>query len=237
MRRDIEILPWRNTYLVGVRVYPASNRPYFLNKLGPEKGVFIRVGSTNRVADRIMQDQLQPTTRNESYDELPLTELDSEVIDFRAASECFAGVRKFKRRDLETLRLITTHQGKRCPTIGGVLLFGKNRLDQFPDAWIQAGRFNGIDRSHIQDHIELMDILPIAIEAAIAFVRKHDERRADLHNVRRVDRWYYPPMAVREAIVNAVVHADYSQQGSPIRISAFDDRLEIENPASLEIRP
>ena len=91
---DIEILPWRNTYLVGVPVYPGSNRPHFLSKLGLEKGAFVRVGSTNRVADRIMKDQLQRTTRNESYDELPLTELDSEVIDFRAASECFAGVRK-----------------------------------------------------------------------------------------------------------------------------------------------
>ena len=78
-----------------------------------------------------------------------------------------------------------------------------------------------------------MDILPIDIEAAVAFVRKHDERRADLHNVRRVARRYYPLMAVREAIVNAVVHADYSQQGSPIRISAFDDKLEIENPGLL----
>lgn len=230
---DIEILPWRNTYLVSVRVYPGSGRPYYLRKLGSDKGAFIRVGSTNRVADRMMKDQLRLITRNESYDEQPLTELDSEAIDFRAASECFAGIRKLNRGDLETLRLISTYRGKRCPTVGGVLLFGKRRLHHFPDAWIQAGRFNGMDRSHIQDHIELMDILPNAIESAVAFVSKHDERRADLSKVRRIDRWYYPPAAVREAIVNAVVHADYSQQGSPIRISVFNDRLEIENPGLL----
>jgi ATP-dependent DNA helicase RecG len=114
---DIEILPWRNTYLVGARIHPGSNRPYYLRKLGFKKGAFIRVGSTNRVVDRTMLDELRRTARNESYDELPMTELDSEVIDFRAASEYFTGIRKLKRRDLETLRLVTSYQGKRCPTI------------------------------------------------------------------------------------------------------------------------
>ena len=42
-----------------------------------------------------------------------------------------------------------------------------------------------------------------------------------------------PPLAVREAIINAVTHADYSQRGAPIRINVFDDRLEIENPGLL----
>jgi hypothetical protein len=51
-----------------------------------------------------MLDELRRTARNESYDEQPLIELDSEFIDFRAASEYFAGVRKLKHRGRETLR-------------------------------------------------------------------------------------------------------------------------------------
>lgn len=39
--------------------------------------------------------------------------------------------------------------------------------------------------------------------------------------------------AVREAIVNAVAHSDYSQRGAPIRVLIFDDRLEVENPGLL----
>src|SRR4030042_3577141 len=156
----------------------------------------------NRVADRHMVDELRRLVRNESFDELPMTDLNSEAVDFRAASECFEPVRGLKRRDLETLRLITTIHGKPCPTIGGILLFGRGRLRHFPDAWIQAGRFFGKDRSRIQDHTDLTGLLPYAIEEAVAFLKKHDERRADLQGVRRVDRWLFPPPAVREAVVN-----------------------------------
>jgi ATP-dependent DNA helicase RecG len=182
-----------------------------------------------------MLEELERTARNETYDELPMPELNSEAIDFRAASEYFAGIRNLKPKDLKILRLVTNYQGRRCPTIGGFLLFGKDRLEHFPDAWIQVGRFEGRDRSSILDHVELIDMMPTAIDSAIMFLRKHDERRADIGDIRRVDRWSYPPAAVRETVVNAVVHADYAQQGSPIRISAFNDRLEIENPGLLPL--
>ena len=42
-----------------------------------------------------------------------------------------------------------------------------------------------------------------------------------------------PPVAIREAIINAVVHADYAQRGAPIRVAIFDDRVEVENPGLL----
>lgn len=79
---------------------------------------------------------MQRFTRGEAFDERPIPELDSEAIDFRVASEFFAQVRKLKRSDLETLRLVVTHQGRKVPTVGGVLLFGSDRLTHFPDAWI-----------------------------------------------------------------------------------------------------
>jgi ATP-dependent DNA helicase RecG len=42
-----------------------------------------------------------------------------------------------------------------------------------------------------------------------------------------------PPVTIREALINAIVHADYAQRGSPIRVAVFDDRIEIENPGLL----
>jgi predicted HTH transcriptional regulator len=72
-----------------------------------------------------------------------------------------------------------------------------------------------------------------AIGEAVTFVEKHAIRGAEIGRVRRQDRWSLPPAAVRESIINAVAHADYSQQGTPIRLAIFDDRLEIENPGLL----
>lgn len=53
--------------------------------------------------------------------------------------------------------------------------------------------------------------------------------------MRRRERWSLPPAAVREAIINAVAHADYAQRGAPIRLALFDDRLEVENPGILPL--
>ena len=51
--------------------------------------------------------------------------------------------------------------------------------------------------------------------------------------MRRTDLWTLPPVALRDAVVNAIVHADYALQGSPIRIAIYDERVEIENPGLL----
>lgn len=230
---EIEILAWRRTQMVALRVHPSPSRPHYLVREGPTGGVYVRVGSTNRRADPELIEELRRFVRGQGFDEQPMPELDSEAIDFRAASESFAPSRKLAHRDLETLRLLTEHQGRKVPTVGGMLLFGRDRERHFPDAWIQAGRFGGRDKTRILDHTEIRSIPVLGVEEAIAFVRKHTWHGAEIGDVRRVERWSLPPDAVREAVINAVVHADYAQRGAPIRVSIFDDRLEIENPGLL----
>lgn len=230
---ELEIIPWRRSHVLAIQVYASPVRPHYLQREGLDRGVYVRVGSTNRRADRELVDELRRFARGEAYDEQPMPGLDSEALDFRAASESFIPVRRLRRTDLETLRLVTTHQGRKVPTIGGILLFGANRERHFPDAWIQAGRFQGVDKSRIADRTEIHTPLMRAIEEAIAFVEKHATRGVEIGPVRRRERWSVPPVAVREAVVNAVVHADYAQKGAPIRLAIFDDRLEVENPGLL----
>jgi len=230
---DVEVVQWRNSHVLAVEVHPSPLRPHHLTREGVDRGVYVRVGSTNRRADAELIAELARYARGVAYDEQPMPGLDSEAIDFAAASESFAPVRKLRRADLETLRLVTVHQGRKVPTVGGVLLFGVDRGGHFPDAWIQAGRFGGSDRSRIVDRVEIRTSLPQAVEDAVAFVGRHTLHGAEIGALRRRERPSVPPVAVREAVVNAVAHADYAQVGAPIRIAIHDDRIEVESPGLL----
>ncbi len=230
---DIEIVPWRKTQVLVVQVYPSATRPHYLERLGPEAGVFVRLGSTNRRADMAQIAEMRRFGQFESFDEQPIPDLNSEALDFRAASELFAPVRKLAPTAFRNLRVTTEHHGREVPTVGGFLLFARNRFDRFPDAWLQAGRFAGKDRVRILDSSEIRSYLPQAADQAIAFVQKHLGREAIITGAHRVDRWTVPMVALREAIINAIVHANYAEKGAPIRVAVFDDRIEVENPGIL----
>lgn len=230
---SMEVIPWRKTHILAVEIYPSPSRPHHLNRLGPKDGVYVRVGSTNRRADSFLIDEMRRFLHASTFDEQPLPESSSEAIDFRVASEYFRPLRKLTRATLQTLKITTNYQGRIVPTVGGMLLFGVDRFSSFPDAWIQAGRFAGTDRSRIVDSMEVRSYLPSAAEQVISFLKKHMRREAVIGSVKRTDRWTFPLVALREATMNAIVHADYSQTGAPIRIALFDDRLEVDNPGLL----
>ena len=230
---DVELLSYRNTHVLAVKVFPSHARPHHIAREGLHRGTYARVGSSNRLADAALVAEMRRHATGEAFDEGPLPALDSEAVDFRVASESFAPALTLTRGNLQTLRLVTPHQGRLVPTVGGVLLFGTDRLAHFPDAWIQAGRFAGADKATIVDHLDIKTPLVQAVEDAVAFVQKHALRGVKINQVRREERWSVPIVAIREAIVNAVVHADYSQRGAPIRLAIFDDRIEVENPGLL----
>ncbi|MFM9960597.1 MAG: ATP-binding protein [Planctomycetaceae bacterium] len=230
---EIHIIPWRRTHVLAVEVFPSPTRPHYVKAVGYPAGVYVRVGSTNRQADAAAVAELQRVVRGRSFDEEPLPELNSEAIDFRVASECFAPVRRLTRPGLRTLQLLVKHQKRDVPTVGGVLLFGKNRLQHFPDAWLRAGCFAGKDKSEIVDSSNITVSPVLVVEEALRFVQRNTRRAVEVKGVHHREVWEFPAVALREAIINSVVHADYAQRGSPLRLAVFSDRLEIENPGNL----
>lgn len=230
---DVEIIPWRKLQLIAIQIYPSNTRPHYLARLGPEEGVFIRVGSTNRRADDVQLEELRRLNRIDSFDERPLPDLRLDDLDVPAIKEAFASIKQVSTSTLKTLHLITDYQGKSVPTAGGILLFGRDRLLRFPDAWIKVGRFRGTDRARLIESLSIRSYLARAAEEAIEFLQKHSQQEVQIGAVRRREVWSLPPVAVREAVMNAVVHMDYAQQGSPVRIAVFDDRVEVDNPGLL----
>jgi ATP-dependent DNA helicase RecG len=230
---EIEIVPWRKTQVLMATVHPSGSRPHHIKADGPARGTYVRLGSTNREADAALIAELGRRTSTETFDEQPAPNLDSEAIDFAAASQSFAERRSLRRQDLEALGLVSRHQGRTVPTVGGLLLFGKDRLSRYPDAWIQVGRFAGTDRTDLVDRANLTDYPVTALEQAVSFVERNTRLGLSIGRLQRRDAPAVPPAALREALVNAVVHADYAQSGAPTRVAIFDDRVEVENPGIL----
>lgn len=230
---NIEMITVDGKTVLIAEVFLSSSRPHFLRSEGPESGVYVRLGSTNRLADWELIAELRRSVEGISFDEMPMNELSVDDLDLKAAKELFEGRRKLSEKELLTLKLLRKEQGKLVPTKGAVLLFGKERNLHFSDSWVQCGRFIGKDKSKIFDHIELYDHPPKAVDSIMLFLKKHAMRGADFSEVRRKDVWSIPLTILREAVINALVHTDYSQRGAPIRIAFFDDRIEIENPGIL----
>ena len=121
-----------------------------------------------------------------------MPDINPEALDFRVASGLFSGRRKWSNATPKNLHLTTMHQGKTVPTIGGFLLFGIKREQYFPDAWIQCGRFRGTHKARIMDQIEVRSHLPLALEEAFEYVKKHASMAAEFGELRRKDVWNMP---------------------------------------------
>lgn len=219
--------------LLVVEVFVSGNRPHWLKSEGAEAGVYVRLGSTSRQADAALIGELRRSVEGVAFDEMPMPDLGLEDLDLDAARQLFSGISTLDQQALRTLKLVTLYQDQMVPTKGAVLLFGKERGLHFSDAWVQCGRFIGTDKAQIFDHVDIREHLPTAVDSVMMFLKKHAMRGADFSAVRRKDVWSIPLVLLREAVINALVHADYSQRGAPIRISFFDDRIEIESPGIL----
>lgn len=157
---DIEIHTWRDRELIVIRV-PHVAGPFYLKPEGAQHGVYIRFGSTNRIADDEMLTSLKLFSENRSWDELPSPK---GTLDEKAIGEAFAIVKKYPtKRHLEALGIFTEHLGKSIMTQGGVLLFGLNRLPLYPDALIRCARFMGITKEKIIDSLEIVSSLPQSV--------------------------------------------------------------------------
>jgi predicted HTH transcriptional regulator len=114
-----------------------------------------------------------------------------------------------------------------------VLLFGKNRGHLFPSATIRCARFLGKDTAKFLDQTEIDEYLPKAVEGVVAFIERHTRQGIEIGRVRRREVPEYPVEAVREAVIIAIVHADYSIGGAGTKVAIFDNRIEITNPGLL----
>ncbi len=233
---EIEIITYRSKELLLVRI-PYSAGPCFLKSLGPEKGTYIRIGSTNRPADAHFLQALTLVSKNMSFDELPYMDGDETFIDWDLAKQVFGEKGKVltKNYAAESLGIFIEKFNKFLPTNGGILLFAKNRLLCFPDSQVRCARFLGVTRSKIIDQVEINAPLYEVVDHIIQFIKRHTEMALEIKGIAHTKVHQFSFIAIREAVINAIVHADYSSLGTFISIAIFDDRIECINPGGLPL--
>lgn len=230
---SFQFATWRKRDLLLVSV-PHSFGPYYIKTKGIDAGVYIRLGSTNRLADQQTIAQIKQLKEHVYFDEQPNFSADISTIDVNLAKQLFIDVsKKFTQQTARSLGLVTHYQGKEVPTNGSILLFANNCTDYFPDAYVRLGRFLGTDKSEILDHVDIAMPLPTVLDKILAFIRRNTSMAAEIGYKKRKNIPQYPPAVVREAVINALLHTDYSIKGASIQVAIFDDRMEITNPGAL----
>lgn len=213
---------------------PYSPNLYHLKSKGEMSGTFIRLGSTNRLADTHTIAEIRRLKEHTSFDRLPDCKQSIGDFDFELAKKLFGAAGKtFTEAKAKSLELLIDYQSETYPTKGGLLLFGKDRDKLFPDPIARLIRFEGTSKHSALDELENRSPLPQALEEILIFIRRHTSVSSSIKGIRREETPQYSPIILREAVMNALVHADYANQRSPIQIAIFDDRLEITNPGAL----
>jgi ATP-dependent DNA helicase RecG len=232
---EIEITTVQGKDLLVVKV-SHWRAPFYLKKEGMPQGVYIRLGSTNRSASLELLAELQRSVLTLSYDQQPLTDLTKEELRLEEVFRRFINIHKeIDEEKLKSLGILVPAAHKYVPSIGGLILFGKEKSRQqlVPDARVSCARFVGIDKTNILDRLEIEGTILDAVDEVSKFIARNTRLGAEIKDIFRKDIPEYCPVAVREALINALVHADYSFSGSHIQIAIFNNRLEIQNPGML----
>ena len=210
---DIEQIEGKN--VVVLTVQRGTARPYYLHSKGirPE-GVYVRQGASSVPAsETAILNMIQETSGNCYEDARSL----NQQLTFEKASAYFTKKHvDFGDAQKRTLNVIS--QDGTYSNLGMLL------SDQCTHT-IKAAVFEGSKKSVFRDRRELTGSLLEQLEDAYAYIDQFNHTRAEFEGLDRIDQRDYPAEALREALLNAIVHRDYSVSGSTL-ISIFDDRIE-----------
>lgn len=225
-----------------------AERPCFYSGRGRLKGSYVRVGDADEhmteyeiysyeAFRKKYQDDIRPAERA-TVQTLDAVALESYLLKLKQDRPHLAQLGDDQIMELMGI----THNG--VPTIAAVMLFGMYPQAFFPQLCITAVSVPGtqvgdvgMEGERFLDNRRIEGTLTQMLEEALTFVRKNTKTKTivDVITGKRVDRSDYPMTAVREAVLNSLIHRDYSihTEGQPIQLMLFTDRFEISNPGGL----
>ncbi|AIJ20284.1 ATP-binding protein [Amycolatopsis methanolica] len=223
-----------------------SRKPCFYKGAGVNQGSFVRVGDDDRRLSSyevhlLVANRGQPKDDEEVLPDAGVETLDGKLVD------AFVGRLRERRphafADLDrhaVLRRAKVLSGDRV-TLAGLLALGRYPQDFFPQLMVTFVHYPTVSGADVStgerfiDNVAVEGPVPIMVRDTLAALRRNMSRRATVRGAGRIDTWEYPEAALREAIVNALAHRDYSpdSRGTQVQVEMYPDRLVIRNPGGL----
>lgn len=225
-------------------------------KRGKAWVTFIRVGSRSQEATREEEGRLYQAAGLLRYEIKPVSNVGLESLDIDRIENYLRDVLRrpipsqsdtegWKRLLLNTDLLVATKAGD-CVSVAALLLFGENPNRRLPQAGVTAAAFSGAEKDYnaIDEEQIRGPLTPMlskrerivdkgVIDRTVDFVKRNMGSIAWLDGGRRRRKQAFPLDAVREAVVNALVHRDYTHEGTDVEVSIYKDRLEVISPGRL----
>jgi ATP-dependent DNA helicase RecG len=253
LRPAIEIVEVEGGQVVAAWIEPLRpvDRPCYVKERGRYQGSFIRTGDVDRrlsvyEVDRLVEEHRQPRHDEEVVAEAALEDLDQELVAALVARQRRLRPRVFGQGEpdviLQRLRAaLPDDAGRLRPTLAGLLALGRYPQEFFPRLTVTFAAYPGVTKAppvgelRLLDSVTLAGPVPALIQDAVAAVRRNARNGARMEAVFRVDVPDYPPLAVREAVTNGLMHRDLSElaRGTQVQVNLFLDRLEVLSPGGL----
>ncbi len=212
--------------LLVIKIFRGNLKPYYLKSGGKTNGVYIRVGATNRKADHLTIKNLERESKNISFDEEINYEQKYEDLDLSKLKNDYLDLgKRLTHEKMLNLKLIRKINGIIYPTNALLIILGK-----YEHSSVKCARFRGKTMEMFLDKKEYSGYLFDQIEKVEKFIKNHLMLASNFNNLQRKDYYEIPFGAIREAIINAYVHRDYSNFGRDIKIGIYDDILNIVSP-------
>lgn len=201
------------------------------------QGLYLRrVGNENVPLDGSELRGLLLERSEEGFEALVPVEASLEDLDqaqIRAYAAAFPDAPEEPLTMLRQRGCLVDRDGQLHPTYAGLLLFARDPQALLPQARITLVRHTGTTTDGLAQSQDVRGTLPEQIHLAERFLASHMRRGRVRMGSEEVEVTEYPIPALREAIVNAVAHRDYSIRGDEIRLSMFQDRVEVYSPGRL----